>query len=89
MNDFETNWDPYEQLLLASKNINQLAVALNDQMQKLNEVRGLATHQQEVIQQLVHQNNKLHQISNSHRAELTRLRTQVDLLQAEILSKSP
>jgi hypothetical protein len=87
--DFNTNWDPYQQLLLDGKNIQQLAVALNDQMTKLNEVRSLSSHQQEVIQQLVHQNNRLNQLATAHRAELTRLRTEIDLLKVDLLSKSP
>jgi ABC-type transporter Mla subunit MlaD len=75
MRDWDTNWDPYEQLLICSNNIQQLAAAYNSQ--------------QEVIQQLVQQNNRLTQIADRHRRELTDIRTQLDLVHAGILSKHP
>ena len=88
MREWDTNWDPYEQLLICSNNIQQLAAAYNSQQEQLNETRALSTHQQEVIQQLVQQNNKLNQIAASHRRELTDLRLQIDLVKVELYTKN-
>jgi predicted nuclease with TOPRIM domain len=89
MRDWDTNWDPYEQLLICSNNIQQLAAAYNAQQEQLNQTSALFNHQQDTIQQLVQQNNRLTQIADRHRKELTDLRTQLDLIHAGILSKHP
>ena len=74
MREWDTNWDPYEQLLICSNNIQQLAAAYNSQ--------------QDTIQQLVHQNNRLNQVADRHRRELTDLRTQLDLVKVELYTKN-
>ena len=62
MDEFNTGWDPYEQLILAKDNIQQLAAAYNQHQIHLNNLTARVNHQQEVIEQLVHQINKLNQI---------------------------
>jgi ABC-type transporter Mla subunit MlaD len=74
MREWDTNWDPYEQLLICSNNIQQLAAAYNSQ--------------QDTIQQLVQQNNRLTQIADRHRKELTDLRLQLDLVKVELYTKN-
>ena len=74
MREWDTNWDPYEQLLICSNNIQQLAAAYNSQ--------------QDTIQQLVQQNNRLTQIADRHRKELTDLRLQIDLVKVELYTKN-
>jgi hypothetical protein len=67
---WNTGWDPYKSLVNSENNIQQLALAVTDQQQMINELRALTSHQQEVIQQIVQQNNKLNQIMSAQRAEI-------------------
>lgn len=82
MDEWNTGWDPYDVLVKAEHNINQLAIAYNEHQRIVNELRALATHQQEIIQQLVHQNNKLNQTQTAQRHEMTRMNTEIQLLKA-------
>lgn len=77
---FDTGWNPHDALIKAEHNIGQLAIAFNENIKQLNEVRALATHQQDIIQQIVHQNNKLNQILSAQRHEMTGIRTELELL---------
>lgn len=79
---FNTGWNPHDALLKAEHNIGQLAVAYNEHQKIIGELRALATHQQEIIQQIVHQNNKLNQISAAQRQEMTRIRAELELIKA-------
>jgi acetolactate synthase small subunit len=79
---FDTGWNPHDALIKAEHNIGQLAVAYNEHQKVIQELRALATHQQEIIQQIVHQNNKLNQIMSAQRNEMTRLRAELELLKA-------
>jgi acetolactate synthase small subunit len=79
---FNTGWDPHDALLQTQHNIGQLAVAYNEHKKQLDEVRALVTHQQDIIQQIVHQNNKLNQILAAQRHEMTRLNAEIQLLRA-------
>ena len=74
---WETGWDPLQAIRLAEKNIHQLAQAYNNQQAELDQVRALATHQQEVLQQIVQQNNKLNQILSAQRAEINQLKQMI------------
>lgn len=77
-----TGWNPHDALLKAEHNIGQLAVAYNEHQKIINELRALGSHQQEIIQQIVHQNNKLNQIMSAQRNEMTRLRAELELVKA-------
>jgi len=79
---FNPDFDPLLQLQRAEQNIGQLAVAYNEHQKVIQELRALATHQQDIIQQIVHQNNKLNQIMSAQRHEMTRLRAELELLKA-------
>ena len=67
---WNTGWDPYKSLVNSENNIQQLAQAVAAHSDMIKELRALASHQQEVIQQTVQQNNKLNQILSAQRAEI-------------------
>jgi uncharacterized Rossmann fold enzyme len=67
---WDTGWDPLTALQIAEKNIQQLVLAVSAHGDMIKELRALASHQQEVIQQMVQQNNKLNQIMSAQRAEI-------------------
>lgn len=71
---WDTGWDPLTALQIAERNIQQLVAAYTDHQLMIDEMRALATHQQEVIQQIVQQNNKLNQIMTAQRAEINILK---------------
>ena len=62
MNDFNTDWDPYEELMAHRNNIQQCALAINTGSELMRELGQKYQHQQEVIQQLMFQNKKLQQM---------------------------
>jgi cell shape-determining protein MreC len=80
--DFNTGWDPYQQLLQAEANIHQLAACYNSHETQLKELRGAYNHQQEVIKQLMFQNQKLNQLLAMSKSDISRLGTEVELLKA-------
>ena len=67
---WNTGWDPLTALQIAEKNIQQLVLAVSAHGDMIKELRALASHQQEVIQQIVQQNNKLNQLMSAQRAEI-------------------
>ena len=38
MSDFDTNWDPYQELMIAKHNINELIKAINTQSELFKEL---------------------------------------------------
>lgn len=77
---FETGWDPYIHLLQAESNIEQLAIAYNEHRILIDELRSLATHQQEIIQELVQHNNRLSQISARQVKQIHQINLEIDLI---------
>lgn len=73
MNEFNTGWDPYEELMQHRHNIEQLVLAINQGSELMKELGHRYNHQQEVIQQLMFQNRKL-------TTDVTNLRIQVENL---------
>ena len=80
---WNTGWDPYKSLVNSETNIQHLAQVIANHGELINELRGLASHQQEVIQQMVQQNNKLLQQEGFNRAELARLKSEILLLKSQ------
>ena len=80
--DFNTGWDPYQQLLTAEANIHQLAAVYNTHQTQIKELQGAYNHQQEVIKQLMFQNQKLNQLLAMQKSDISRLGTEVELLKA-------
>lgn len=57
---FNTGWDPYDTLLQCQHNIQQCVFAIQHSSEILKDLASKHKHQQEVIQQLMFQNKKLH-----------------------------
>lgn len=76
MSDWETGWDPYEELMLHRNNIQQCAHAINTSSELMKELSSKYNHQQELIQQLMFQNKKLNDTLNRALLELEMLKIQ-------------
>lgn len=79
--DFNTGWDPYEELMLARNNIQQCAVAINHSTEVMKDLANKYNHQQEVINQLMFQNRKLND-------NISRMMTELQVLKATINTHS-
>lgn len=75
--DFNTGWDPYEELMLARNNIQQCAVAINHSTEVMKDLANKYNHQQEIISQLMFQNRKLND-------NISRMMTELQVLKATI-----
>ena len=80
MEDFNTNWDPYEELMAHRSNIQQCALAINTGSELMKELGHKYNHQQEVIQQLMFQNKKLQQMLEVLKNQLIQQGTDIELL---------
>lgn len=78
--NFNTNWDPYQQLLTAEHNIAQLVLAVQHSSQLIEQLAKEARHQNEIIKQLIFQNQKLNQTLGVHRVTIDRLNNEVQQL---------
>lgn len=78
MNEFNTGWDPYDELMLHRHNIDQMILAINQGSELTKQLGYKYNHQQEVIQQLMFQNRRLNQLLEIHRNELNQLRLRLD-----------
>ena len=84
MSDWNTDWDPYEELMLHRNNIQQCAVAINTGSELMKELGNKYAHQQEVITQLMFQNKKLNADLSRTNLDLQRIQTELTLLKAMI-----
>ena len=80
MEDFNTDWDPYEELMTHRNNIQQCAIAINTGSELMKELGVKYNHQQEVIQQLMFQNKKLQQMLEVLKNQLIQQSTDIELL---------
>jgi len=71
MTPFDSDWDPYEELIKCQHNIEQCALAINTGSEIVEDLSQKYQHQQQVIEQLMFQNRKLQQM-------LTVLKTQLE-----------
>lgn len=78
--DWNTGWDPYQELLQSKANIQELARAYNAHENRIQQLNKAHSHQQEVIQQLMFQNRKLNQLLEIHTNTITKLGTDLELL---------
>jgi len=77
---WNTGWDPYQELLQAKANIHQLAAAYNAHQDTINRLTRDYKHQQEVIQQLMFQNQKLNELIKTARLESANVGFEVEKL---------
>lgn len=77
---FDNNWDPYQQLLTAEHNINQLVLAVQHSSQLVEQLSKQLKHQNDIINHLIIQNQQLNQTVGVHRLSLDRLNKDVDQL---------
>ena len=80
MEDFNTNWDPYEELMAHRNNIQQCALAINTSSELMKELGQKYQHQQEVIQQLMFQNKKLQQMIEVLKSQVITVSTDIELM---------
>lgn len=80
MEDFNTNWDPYEELMAHRNNIQQCALAINTGSELMRELGQKYQHQQEVIQQLMFQNKKLQQMIEVLKNQVITVSTDIELM---------
>ena len=80
MQDFNTNWDPYEELMAHRNNIQQCALAINTSSELMKELGQKYQHQQEVIQQLMFQNKKLQQMIEVLKSQVITVSTDIELM---------
>ena len=74
MDDFHhTGWDPYQSLLQCENNVQQCALAINRGSQITKDIIDKTRHQQEVIEQLIFQNNKLRTQVDQHQRLLDQI----------------
>lgn len=82
MNDFNTDWDPYEELMLHKHNIEQLVLAVSHGSELMKQMGHKYNHQQEIISQLVQQNQRLNDLLKSTRLEISRVSAEIAVLKS-------
>lgn len=82
--DWNTGWDPYEELMLAKQNIQQCAIAINHSTEIMKDLANKYNHQQEVINQLMFQNKKLHNMVENLRVQVVRQDTELQSYKAKL-----
>lgn len=80
---FNTGWDPHTALLMCENNIQQCAIAINQGTEVMKDLANKYNHQQEVIQQLMFQNNKLQKMIELLKHQVVVQDTQLQLIQAK------
>lgn len=78
--DFNTGWDPYEELMAHRNNIHQCVIAINTGSELMKELGNKYAHQQEVIQQLMFQNKKLQQMLEVLKNQIVENRVEIEML---------
>lgn len=81
--DWNTGWDPYEELMVHRNNISQCVLAINTGSELMKELGQKYAQQQEVIQQLMFQNKKLHQMLEVLKTQVVRQDTELTLLKTK------
>lgn len=81
---FNTGWDPHTALIQCQNNIQQCAIAINTGSELMKELGYKYNHQQEVIQQLMFQNNKLQKMLEIVKHQLVQQDTEIQLLKTKV-----
>lgn len=76
---FSSDFDPYNELLQAGSNINQLAIALNNQAASIEHLTRLHKHNAEVIQQLQFNDKKQRQQIQALQNDIITIKTDIEL----------
>jgi cell shape-determining protein MreC len=76
--EFNTGWDPHQELLTCTHNIGQLVLATQSNIQNVKELVNKYNHQQEIIEQLMFQNRRLNQLLEVQRLDMARIKQQLD-----------
>ena len=82
--DFNTGWDPHQELLNCVHNIGQLVLAVQNGSEIMKELANKYQHQQQVIEQLMFQNRKLNETLTNQRITLELLNRQVQELKEKV-----
>ena len=85
---FNTGWDPHTALIMCEQNIQQCAHAINNGTEIMKDLAFKLNHQQEVIQQLVLQNNRLQKSVEGLKQRMIIQDTQIQLLTAKHTQQS-
>ena len=80
---FDPDFDPLRDLTEARYNIQQLIIAVTAFDNKITQLESAQRHQQEVIQQLMFQNQKLNQLLAQQKLELARQNTELTILKSD------
>lgn len=83
MSDFDTNWDPYEELMLHRSNIQQCAAAINTGSELTKQLSMAYNQQQQAIAQLTTQNAHLLRLTEVLRQQIITVSTQVELIRMQ------
>lgn len=85
MNDYwNTGWDPHQALLMCEQNIQQCAIAINQGTEVMKDLANKYNHQQEVIQQLMFQNQKLARLIEQQRLQINNHETALAQIRASL-----
>ena len=76
--DFNTGWDPHQELLTCVHNIGQIVLAVQNGTEVMKELANKYNHQQQVIEQLMFQNRRLNQLLEVQRIDMNRIKQQLD-----------
>jgi hypothetical protein len=79
-----TDWDPYEELMLHKHNIEQLVLAITHGSEIMKDMGHKYAHQQEIISQLVTQNQRLNDLMKQTRLEISRVNTELIMLKQRL-----
>jgi hypothetical protein len=82
--NFNTGWDPHQELLTCIHNISQLVLAVQNGSEIMKELANKYQHQQGVIEQLMFQNRKLNETLTNHRITLELISRQVQELKEKV-----
>jgi hypothetical protein len=79
MTDFDTDWDPYQELMTHKHNIEQLVMAVQHGSELMKQMGQKFQHQQQVIEQLQFHNQRLNRRLDQVINELKQLKTDQNL----------
>lgn len=82
MSEFNTDWDPYQELMTHKHNIEQLVMAVQHGSELMKEMGQRLQHQQQVIEQLQFHNQRLNRRLDQVLNELKLMKTDQNLRDA-------
>jgi hypothetical protein len=76
--EFNTGWDPHQELLTCVHNIGQLVLAVQNGTEVMKDLANKYNHQQQVIEQLMFQNRRLNQLLEIQRLDMASIKQQLN-----------